>query len=492
MPSTQFRTAQELNRSKWAEKYTSVGEGVLYTPNTLDGKTPFPIHEYLKLGLLGKNVRMVEVNAGSALIDQMVADTMTEMMATVGDKPADEILEWWKEIDFYSIMEEACQDFFRTGYATQNVIRDISEDAKENTFAVTNIDPSCWYPDLPTFTHQKIRGGRIISVFKVWEKNSDQWYAFVEHHTIGNVEHKLYELEGPNSLEGKEIKLSKLEQFAELDDKVATGIELLPITQVNRKKSSRKFFGESVLTPIWDILQEVSEIQTQIRSERIKHFRARLAAAVESLQRAQRVDDVEPNQQNSKQRKVSMDQAVFDMNQEVLPVPAGAQMPQYIQRDLQTITIGSQEINNLLSRAASIVGVPRSIFNLDEKGSIHVETEKKKDRRYTRHIFRAQQRMEQLAKASTEIYWQWKGDKKELEKLTITLAPPFQMSQEEKAQVMREMNPTDKFVSQKRAIREIWPDMSEEEREKMQQEIKDEQESAGLLANTPVELDANA
>lgn len=490
MASLEFRTAQELHRVKWAERYTSVGEGVLYSDAMLDGKTPFPIHEYLKLGLLGKNVRMVEVNAGAALVDQMVADTMTQMNVMVGDKEVDaqekEILEWWKEIDFDSIMEEACRDLFRTGYTAQNVIRDIEKN--ENTFTVTNIDPASWYPTLPTFTHQKITTGRVIFVFSDGD-TPDNWYAFVEEHSPGYVEHKLLGIDGPDALEGKDIGLKKLEEFSGLNPKVTTGLEFIPIIQVNRRKSSRKFFGESILTPIWDILQEVSEIQTQIRSERIKHFRARLAAAVESMQRATRLD--EDTAQHSKARARSIEQAIFDMNQEVLPVPAGAQMPQYIQRDLQTITVGSQEINNLLSRAASIVGAPRSVFNLDERGAIHVETEKKKDRRYTRHIFRAQQRIEQLAKRSTEIYWQWKHGEP-LEQLTITLSPPFQMSMEEKVAVMREMNSRATFVSQRHAIKELWPDMSQEERAAMEEDIASENSVAGFLNHTPVELDAIA
>jgi hypothetical protein len=214
-------------------------------------------------------------------------------------------------------------------------------------------------------------------------------------------------------------------------------------------------------------------------------MRAKLAAPVQSLQRASRVDDAEPNT-HSKARGNYEQQAVFDMNQEVFPVPVGAQMPAYITRDLQSIVIGSQEIDKLLSRAAAIVGAPRSLFNLDEKGTVHVETEKRKDRRYMKHIERAQRKMEALTEKILQRYWLWSG-RGDLTDIQVKLSSPFEMTIEERVKVMREMNPSASFVSQRHAVKEIWGELTPDEREEMLTEIDNETPKSSLLSD-PVEI----
>lgn len=491
MPKTILRTKDELARAQWAEKFTSVSEGVLYKK---EGISPFPIHEYFKLGLLGKNVRMLELNAGAALIDQLVADTVTDMTIDVGgegkgESEEEELRDWFKEIFYSDILEQTARAYFGNGYGVQQVIRDITEDGKENSFTTINVDPATWYPTVPTFKYEKIKKGRVICTFSESDDGREQWYAFVETHEKGSVQHELYKLENNADLEGAKISLNSLERFNDLDESVKTELDFIPIFQIDRTKNGGKYFGESILAKVWGNLQEISEIKTQIRQERIKHFRAKFAAPIQALSRAQRTDDSDALPDNSKQAAIAdrVAQAAYDMNQEIFPIPPGGQIPQYIQRDLEIITKGCELIDKCLSEIAFTIGAPRSIFNLDEKGTIHVETEKKKDRRYMKHVLQAQRKMEWVAEQTAKTYWQWKNGK-ELTDLSITLASPFEMTIEEKVEFLRLMNADDKFVSQEEAVNQLWPDMTPEQREEMLATIKEEDKALTALAPVPVDF----
>lgn len=473
----EFRTAEQRDRAKWAESYLSVARGSLYS-----GASPFPVHEYIKLKLLGKNNTMVELNAGAALIDQMVADTITEVQVQIeseGDAEQ-EVRDWLEEIDYETMLEEACRDYFSTGYGVQQPIR------MKDDITASTVDPSTWYPDIPTFTHLQPTGGDIISVFE----EDTKWYAFVEHHEVGKFEYRLYSIDNKDATDGKKVKLSAVPRFADLKEKGQTNLDYLAVFQRNRRKSSRKWFGQSVLAPVWSLLQEVTEIQTQIRQERIKHFKAKIALPANSLARIPQERKPEENHSKADFHKhLSGELQLYNANQEVFPVPPGSEMPAYIMRDLQTITIGSQEIDKLLGRIASIVGAPRSIFNLDEKGTVHVETEKKKDRRYMRHIAQAQKMMASLAFDIVWTYWTWKHGK-EPASLTITLRDPFELSREEKVKLMREMNPEATLVSQKEAIKHIWQEMKPEERDTLLAEIQEEETArASTSSLNPFEVE---
>jgi hypothetical protein len=237
--------------------------------------------------------------------------------------------------------------------------------------------------------------------------------------------------------------------------------------------------GRSVLQPIWGILQEVSQIQTHIRQEFIKHGRAKMYGTSEMFSKANQVhDDLSrlATQKNSKelsQATATMGR-FMDLTQDIFLLPPGTTMPPgYIQRDLQLIEKGSVEIDKLLSRAASIVGCPRSIFNLDDKGDIHVDTEKRKDRRYVRRILQAQRKAAKITRQMLETWWTWKGGG-EVPNITVTFASPFEMSKEEVVGLMREMNPGAEFVSQQEAVKQIWTEKKPEEIEVMLKDIEEE------------------
>jgi hypothetical protein len=480
MPGTTIRTADELKRARWADKFTSVSEGKQYTTED-DPLSPFPIHSYFQNKLLGKQIKMLEINAGTALIEHFVNDTLTDMKITVdGDQTTDiekKIQEWFNEIDYEDTLEETCRNLYGNGYGVQQIIR--TQENAENGYTVVTVDPATWYPDIPLFSWQKVQTGRIISVFpNIDEKGNKTWYAFVERHIVGQVQYELYRMEHEASLEGTKVGLSELSQFAELQN-ATTELPYIPILQADRQKSSRRICGTSLLYPIWDILQEVSEAQTQIRQERIKHLRARLAVPERSLTQVDRDRVGAPLNSKQQQAMANTNAKLFDVNQEILPVRDGNLMPQYIQRDLQSITLGIELIDSLLGKAAAIVGCPKALFNLDEpSGNIKVETDKRKDRRYVRKVLQAQRQMAVLVQRTIETWLRWNGT--ENAQIRVDFESPFNLSREETVNLMREMNPTATFISEEDAVNEIFNDKTPEERSAILAKIQAEKPETGL------------
>lgn len=461
----QFRTQDQLQQAKWAEKYLSVGNGRQYCGDN----SPFPLQEYFRNKLLGKNVKMLEVNAGSALVDSFVADTMTDMTVVVDGGAEQEVWDWWNAIDYPLKLEEAMRNYFSAGYGLQMPVFN-------GGVFVSNIDPSRWYPELPLFDWQSVTEGRTITPYYEVENGKKQWYAFVETHSIGRIEYQLLKLESRDALEGDPVGLGTLKRFRGLDTSADTQLETFHVIQVDRQKSSETLLGQSLLAPVWDLLQEVTETQTQIRHERIKHLRAKLYASRKSLNRAQNVNPAFNSEKPLSSKNQEFDAgANYDMNQEILFVEEGGTVPGYVQRDLESITKGMELIDKLLSQIAFTVGAPKSIFNLDQRGGdIKVDTEKRKDRKYVRQVLQAQRRASSMAVQVIQTWWRWtKGG--EPPEINVTFANPFDMTKEEVTALMREQNPDAKFVSQKEAVKQIWPEKTPEEREEMLNELKDEE-----------------
>lgn len=488
MALEQFRTADELKRAQWAEKFTSVAKGKLYTTED-DPLSPFPIHKYFANKLLGNKIKMLQVNAGAALVEHFVADTLTEFTITVdGDQKPEAIkpiTDWYAEVDFDSKEEEACRALFGCGYGVQQIFRTV--EGEENRYPVTTVSNSTWYPDIPAFEWQTVTSGRRITVFAEKENGQKQWYAFIEKHEQGKVSYHLLAIEREDALEGTPVSLGTIRRFAGLED-TKTDLDFMPIFQVNRQKGSDETFGTSLLYAIWDILQEITETQTQIRQERIKHLRAKFAAPIESLARVEKpTTGGEPI--NSKQRAIQerTQSALYDLMQEIFPVPAGAQMPAYIQRDLESIRIGLELIESLKSDAAAIVGCPKSVFNIDEAaGNVKVDTEKRKDRRYVRKIIQAQWQMARLREQVTKAWWKWSTGA-DLN-IKIEFASPFNLTQQETVELMKEMNPMATLISEQDAVNEVHKNKSPEERQKILANIKAEKQQAKLAEPTQITL----
>lgn len=486
-----FRTPEQLHQAKWAEKYLSVAKGTQYTGGS---DSPFPLHEYFRNKLLGKQVKMLELNAGATLVDTFVSDTMTDMTINVGtpdekmDGAEQEIWDWFNEIDYLALLEEAIRNYYAAGYGLQQPI------FYDGVITMANVSPGTWYPDLPVFSWQPIEAGKVITPFYEIENTKKQWYAFVETHEPGGVDYRLLQLETKDALEGKEVGLGHIARFKGIAKSIDTQLDYLDIFQVDRQKDSGTLLGQSLLAKVWDMLQEISETKTQIRHERIKHLKAKMYVPRGSLQRAENVNP-DPStvsskgQLNSKQIQKA-EGSYFDMNQEIFPIPEGSTtVPGYITRDLQAIKLGAEHIQTTLGEIAATVGAPKSIFNIDEVADAHVDTEKRKHRRYVRQIVTGQARAAYLAKRAAETYWRWSHNGDDPPEITITLKDPFEMTREEVVNLMREMNATADFTSRKEAVRQIWTDKTPDEQDTLLQEIDEEQPSVpptSQLSKPPV------
>lgn len=446
MAYTKFRTLQEVEYSKEQERYSQIAEGKPYE----GGNPSFPVQEYFQNKLLGKDVRMLDLNAGSALINQLVVDTITNL-----EIEGDDLQEWTEEIELTDILEEAANDLYANGFFVGQFVKDDIETA-------VNINPGYWYPNLPALTHHRVESGKVIIPLTEYDnQNKPIYYAYVEEHEQKKYTRYLYKLDRPDDTRGNLVNLSTIDRFADLEEEVEVEFSIF---QKNRKRSSRSFRSQSILLPVWEQLQEINEIKTQLRQERIKHFRAKIAAPVESLQRSSKLEE---DVRHSKEQAAIEQQRVYSMNQEVFPIPVGGQLPAYIQRDLESITKGLEMVDKTLSEICATTGFPRSVFNLDEKGQIHVATEEKKDARYMRHVLRGQRKIISYVRFLCE-------KKKPGFAGEIKMRNPFDISQSELTEILRKQNPTASFVSTREAVDLLYADRSKEERERIIGEIQDE------------------
>lgn len=470
MPDTIFRTEDQLNQAKWAEKFLNVASGKQYTSEN----SPFPLHEYFRNKLLGSQIKMLEVNAGATVVDTFVADTMTDMTIVVGDgkesdkKIVQQITEWMNGIDYPIKLEEAMKNYYGAGFGLQQPI------FRDDQVFISNVDPSRYYPTMQVFDWQSVNQAKIITPFyELTDRKQKQWYAFVEEHTVGRIEYKLFKLKDRDALEGSPVGLESTERTKGLKPVAKTELETFDIIQVDRTKSSETLMGQSILCNVWDLLQEVTETQTQLRHERIKHLKAKMYGSGRTFQPADTIG--KPTTWAAKVGETAEPNGkVYDMNQEILIIPEGSNPPGYVQRDLESLTKGIAHIEDCLSKIAFTVGAPESIFNLDQRGDIKVDTEKRKDRKYVRQILQAQKRASSLAVQMIETWWRWTNPGAEVPVINVAFANPFDLSAEEITDLMRKQNPDALFVSGKEARKQIWPNKTPDELEQMEKDIEDE------------------
>src|SRR5688572_8827585 len=147
MASSKFRTKDELRRAQWAEKYQSVANGTLYRKDN----SPFPLHPYFQNKLLGPHVKMLEVNAGVCIVENMTADTLTDLQLNPKNdsdkKLLDEFRQWQEDTEYFDGLEEAVRDYYGVGYGARQPFRTVT--GTENRMKVVTLDPATWYPVIP-------------------------------------------------------------------------------------------------------------------------------------------------------------------------------------------------------------------------------------------------------------------------------------------------------------------------------------------------------
>lgn len=457
-----LRTEEEVSRAVWAEKYLNVAVGDLYESGT------FPEHGYFRNKALGKEVCMVEMNAGAAIIDQMVSDTITDFkLRSEGNE--EEIAQWMEEVEFDSIMEDAARQFFATGFTAIQLT--LSEDGE---IIPITIESTRYFPDVPKLVHMAPREVRVMTPFEREEKNGIVNYLFVETHQPGVILNEVFRVDDENALEGEKVALSKFEDFAEIEEMVATGLDFIPIFQANRRKLGSKFFGESSLRPVWSLLQQASEIQTAMRNEMVKHGAAKFYGNTQNMVKTAQNNPCGCYAPDCATCSACSNAQRFDMNMEVMNVNPGDPIPGYMTRDLQFLDKGLSQMDELLRKVSAIIGSPSSIFNVEDmSGNTRVETDRRKERKYSKNIMRAQQRMEKLANNLIRSYLLWSG--KEDQEVDLKFDSPFELTQTEKCELVRKLNTTDKLISQKAAIELVFSDRTPEERDEILSELETQQ-----------------
>lgn len=463
---TELLTLEELEQSKLFDKYLNIVEG---QPNIDPDNAAFPIKKYQKMELLGKDVEVLNVNVATAIVNQYIADTLTELRITGAN--AQEVQDWFDATEAMEYAEEFLTDLIATGIAVPMLIRDIEEN--DNVYRISNVSPVRWFPDLPAQTHQTIKTARVITRFSRLVGMSRVWYMLIERYDGINVTREVYRLAHRYAREGK-----KMQGMAGLEIEPVVEIGTLPMKHIVKRKSSRSFFSVSFLQQVWELLIEINEIKTQMRQERIKHGKARIALEKRSAMRNRDVSATEADSLNSKVKEAVEIVNNYRADQEVFFIEPGGQIPEYIQRDLQIIEKGAGEIKECLHQIAFIVGMSPSTFGLEEKQDL-AAVDKNRQKRYQRNVILLQRKTVGMFRFLLDKRAEMGGEQSNVE---IKLASPFEASMKEKIEMYRIANPTDNFLSVDYIVNDLIED--DDERDEVLAQIKATQSFAD-----PVEVD---
>lgn len=456
-----FRTQQDIDRIRRVQRFQALLHGQPYADTS---NATFTIQPYLNLASL-PDVKLLDLNVASAVVSQIVADTLTQMK--IEHENADEIMTWLEDIMIEETLEDWIGDLIN-GFAVTQFIKD------EENYFIERVNPESWYPTLPAFTHQAINKAKVISVFEEEKDNTKNMYALMQEFTDKELKQQLLKLSTQYDKEMVIVPFETIERFKDLQESIP--LAFFPLTHTSRVKGT--IFSDSLFERVFNNLDEINQLKTQIRLERIKHLKSKLAVQKGSMRKLPA--NAKPNEINSKQLQSIMDERMYDIKQEVIEIEPGMDMPAYVQRDASIIAQARTLVDKELSDIAFVLGFPRSAFNIDDKGDIHVDTEKKKDRRYVRQVIRYQKK---TAANLRKMVQMWLRENGMNEEVTIAFENPFKLTDKEVADLMRTLNSTDSFVSQREAMAQVFPDKTEEQIDEM---ITDMRQETGLTR--PVEL----
>lgn len=484
-----FITKKEKQRASWAREAQSIACGTPYDDEV------FPEHEFLRLASMGEEVKMVDLNVGTAIVRQFSSDAVTDYEVTVenesgiDEEETEEMRKLLKQSDFMATLREAAEQLVGTGYNAFQPIR--IDGGNEQEYAIVTIDSSKYFPTLPAYTYQEYEEVRVIYDVRIKTKEATQKdaaeytnYKIIEVHTIGQIEYKAYEVGDCEDMAGNEISIQSIKGFEGYDDVVKTDLDHIPIIQVDLEKGASKFFGTSIFTGIYEQLKKISEIDTIMRNEIYKHGSSKMAADTSEMPRVA-ANLCGCGSVGCLECASCMNNAQFDMSSEILPVNAGGIVPQYITKDLKILEIGPDLIDRTLEKIAGIIGAPSSIFNVqDRSGSTRVETDRRKEKRYTRQIYRIQDILEYGVEQSLQTILQWKGKDATVR---FKLEDPFEQTLNEKCELVRKLNPSDKLLSREKALKMLFNEMSQDEIDLLISDISGEEnaEFSSLTSLTP-------
>ncbi|MFW5720988.1 MAG: hypothetical protein ACOCWW_01230 [Bacteroidota bacterium] len=395
--NTGFPSDEDLERIKKSEKWQKIFDGQFFDYDL--EKAVFSIRDYFYKDRKKGEVLKVCFNAPKALITKTMRFFIGGKMSftAVSEKASEtqlqEIQKRLKEIinenDFRAYLQETCLSYQIHGFTAGYVWLDVDE-----TESIPVIEEVQYNENFPIFgvRRNKIKDWSIAKyveveididgkakkvtaiyrqqyflspTYKLKKDNQGKIefddegipkYEFVKNELF--IYHTLHRTKNTYKTDYKKpLPLALLgNEYARFDSNPIeeTGLDFMPIKQINNLKQGGKNFGASIIEDIVSLTEELQDALTRLVTEFIKHVASKMAVPASSI-----VSDIDEN----------TGKPIIDYKQlEIFLIENGDQIPQYITKDTSMIDKAFTEIEKILTFMAVMTESPKSFLGIEESG----------------------------------------------------------------------------------------------------------------------------
>jgi len=175
---------------------------------------------------------------------------------------------------------------------------------------IEEVPPGIWFPDL---SEDNVRDVRTVSLawLKIDPSDAKRQYLRIEEHEPGLIRNRLLLLSAEGE-DPQEVELSTLEEYADLEPEVETGLAAIPIIHIPNYRYGSRYFGISDYQGLEALQEAINSRISMVDNVLDKHVAPKLA--------------VPPSMFN--------EDGVIDRNKlELIPLEKGETIPTYITWD---------------------------------------------------------------------------------------------------------------------------------------------------------------
>jgi len=214
---------------------------------------------------------------------------------------------------------------------------------KDGLAHVCELNPANVYPQYATMYAQ----GEPTAIIVSWEPTiGGKPTRFIKTHTPGLITYELREITS-GGLDKGTLPLAMLDPT--LPDFEATGLDYIPIYQVNNVKTGREVDGVSDYDDVRSLFEELTRVQSQIATQLKKHADAKMA--------------VPPGVLNEHGKVINTDIEMFEVSME-----KGEIVPQYVVNTNPLIADAFTEIEKLIEAIARVAEVSTVLIDWNVSG----------------------------------------------------------------------------------------------------------------------------
>lgn len=228
---------------------------------------------------------------------------------------------------------------------------------------VQEVLPGHWFPEWDPED-----GGKLASARVIWEVPSKrgadgqttEWFQREEHHTPGLIENRLYILRREQGTLGQryqrnEIGLKTVERFASVPDKIATGIDEIPLVHVPNNETGEDLpWGKSEFAN--DPGFETNQQTLNERATDHRHMLRKWADPMIAVDTSYFTDE-------------GTGQKTFDVyGHKALPIEQGENPPRFVSVPLENYPQSDAEADKALQRILWTVGISPESLGISKGG----------------------------------------------------------------------------------------------------------------------------